>query len=417
MKLLQLSVSSTSLLKLLVLLVCLCLLSFAEASESLSDSSDSSDSDGKSSYVHREYGSVSSDIPSSFQIQSSETTPSGQSLCIEANSVANGAPLSIQSCSSGESSQIFSVDDYGRISLADNPTYCITKSGENLQISSCGNPGNLNMFVYNAMETTLNWKKDGFNVISVSPVSATIGAQVTLAKRGRNVNQSMQNWVLVSVDGTVFVPTIPGTFLTRNVRATSSGDDLCMEPKSLSSGATIKAKVCDASNSGQEWDVDNVGRVYPVDNENLCIHRVKGNSKLVLAACSGSTNLNMMMYNAFESSMLMKRNGYKSFSLAGDAPIDGKNVRLSNRKSDLSKLTQQWKLEEDLSVDIIDYVGNPCGINGECTICQGDCDDDSDCNGGLRCAQRREVTGVENVPGCAWGADPDGRRFEDDDYC
>ena len=67
--------------------------------------------------------------------------------------------------------------------------------------------------------------------------------------------------------------------------------------------------------------------------------------------------------------------------------------------------------------NIIDYVGNPCGSNGECTICQGDCDSDSDCNGDLRCAQRSKLTGVENVPGCAWGADPDGRRFDNDDYC
>ena len=320
-----------------------------------SDSSDSSDADGnifKNSY--HEYGSVTSDIPSSFQIQSSETTSGGQSLCIEADSVANAATLSIQSCSSGESSQTFSVDDYGRISLTDNPTYCITKVNTNdLQISSCGNPGNLNMFVYNAMETTLNWKKDGFKVISVSPASPTIGAQVTLAGRGKNVSKSMQNWVLVSDDGTVFVPTIPGTFLTQNMRATSGGDNLCMEPKALSSGATIKAKVCDASNSAQQWDVDNVGRVYPVDNENLCIHRIKKKPKLVLATYSGSTNLNMLMYNAFESSVLMKRNGYKSFSLAGDEPQDSRNVVITTRKVDLSRLTQQWKL-----VDIIDYVGN-----------------------------------------------------------
>ena len=68
----------------------------------------------------------------------------------------------------------------------------------------------------------------------------------------------------------------------------------------------------------------------------------------------------------------------------------------------------------------IEYVGNPCTAfspNGQCAICTGDRDDDSDCGSGLRCAQRRLSSGVENVPGCAWGPNSDSLRFDDSDYC
>ncbi len=65
----------------------------------------------------------------------------------------------------------------------------------------------------------------------------------------------------------------------------------------------------------------------------------------------------------------------------------------------------------------IQYVGNPCNSyfsGGKCEQCTGDCDSDSDCAGDLRCAQRWETTGVENVPGCSWG---NADRNTNDDYC
>lgn len=361
---------------------------------------------------------VDSSILSSFQIQSSEPNTGGQNLCIEASSLAIEATLTIQICSSVTSGQIFSVDEYGRINVSDDPTYCISKVGANgLQIALCGEPVNRNMFAYNSVESTLNWKKNGFKVFSVDQASPVVGRQVVLGKRGKNVNTDMQNWELKSVDGTVLTPTIPGTFLIQNMRTTSSNEDLCGEPTAFSSGAVIKVKKCEANGSNQQWEVDNRGRVSPVDDENLCIHRVAKKGTLILASCTKATKFNMMMYNAFDRTVLLKKSGFQGLTLANDAAVIGKKIRLAARKTDLSKVTQQWTLKEGDSVNIIEYVGNPCGSNGECTICQGDCDEDSDCNGELRCAQRSKSTGVENVPGCAWGADPDGRRSENDDYC
>ena len=65
-------------------------------------------------------------------------------------------------------------------------------------------------------------------------------------------------------------------------------------------------------------------------------------------------------------------------------------------------------------------VGNPCTSffdDGKCDQCTGDCDNDSDCATGLRCAQRRMFSGVENVPGCSWGPNSDSILFGDHDYC
>ena len=69
---------------------------------------------------------------------------------------------------------------------------------------------------------------------------------------------------------------------------------------------------------------------------------------------------------------------------------------------------------------LVTYVGNPCTDqfpSGKCEICTGDCDRDSDCADGLRCAQRRETSGIENVPGCEWGPGSDSIRFDNDDFC
>ena len=70
------------------------------------------------------------------------------------------------------------------------------------------------------------------------------------------------------------------------------------------------------------------------------------------------------------------------------------------------------------SLTNIQYVGNPCSVafsGGQCEECTGDCDNDDDCAGDLRCAQRSKTTGVENVPGCDWNGSS--RQTGADDYC
>ena len=68
----------------------------------------------------------------------------------------------------------------------------------------------------------------------------------------------------------------------------------------------------------------------------------------------------------------------------------------------------------------VQFVANPCKNafdGGPCLECTGDCDNDSDCAGDLRCAQRSGQSGNVNVPGCVWGEGSDDLRFDDDDFC
>ena len=70
--------------------------------------------------------------------------------------------------------------------------------------------------------------------------------------------------------------------------------------------------------------------------------------------------------------------------------------------------------------DEVHFIGNPCTKeydSGKCPACRGDCDKDSDCEEGLRCAQRNGYDGNDKVPGCNWGPNSDDIRFENDDYC
>ncbi len=70
---------------------------------------------------------------------------------------------------------------------------------------------------------------------------------------------------------------------------------------------------------------------------------------------------------------------------------------------------------------VVNFVDNPCtdifGL-GQCEACTGDCDDDNDCVGDMRCAQRyAETDTVENIPGCRWGANSVPLQTGDDDFC
>jgi len=67
---------------------------------------------------------------------------------------------------------------------------------------------------------------------------------------------------------------------------------------------------------------------------------------------------------------------------------------------------------------ILEHVGSPCTdyfSSGKCNECTGDCNNDSDCYGNLRCAHRFDsVGGQEDVPGCAWSGT---ERFAGTDFC
>jgi hypothetical protein len=65
----------------------------------------------------------------------------------------------------------------------------------------------------------------------------------------------------------------------------------------------------------------------------------------------------------------------------------------------------------------IQFVGRTCtrAFDGQpCGECIGDCDNDAECAGDLRCAQRNR-SGMQDVPGCSWnGSD---RKSKGTDFC
>ena len=63
---------------------------------------------------------------------------------------------------------------------------------------------------------------------------------------------------------------------------------------------------------------------------------------------------------------------------------------------------------KNTSTSMLTMRSSECSVSQPCDICQGDCDTDTECKGGMKCFQR---TGMEAVPGCL-GTGSSGR-----DYC
>ena len=60
---------------------------------------------------------------------------------------------------------------------------------------------------------------------------------------------------------------------------------------------------------------------------------------------------------------------------------------------------------------LVSLGGSGCTETQPCRKCQGDCDSDKDCHGGLKCFQRE---GNQQVPGCDVGGSDDVKGH---DYC
>ena len=99
----------------------------------------------------------------------------------------------------------------------------------------------------------------------------------------------------------------------------------------------------------------------------------------------------------------------------GTRDMESKDVCVNPQAPDTQPPTPVPTPDPTSPTTYIQNVGNPCSVGfggGACQECTGDCDSDSDCDGDLRCAQRR---GVEDVPGCAW--DGSGNMFSGTDFC
>ena len=341
-----------------------------------------------------------------FQIKSTEKLIkiSGDQvdLCLQATELSVGSKVITQTCTNSRMNQKWTVDEYGRFHTVGDENLCISKGTKStIILSYCGSIGlNKNMFVLNAFENTINWRKNGLKVFSVNGDEPKLAKPISIPRR--KLSKKMQQWNIVP--STLFLSTedLPNDFHIKSLSLSS-----CLEASSLEIASSLRLSTCDESNTNQIWNVNQFGLIHSVGDNSKCI--VKNISNLEIGACQ-KTNNNMFMFDVTDSSIVLKRNGLKAFF----ANFQG-NVILSNKKT--FNLRQMWSLETIVTVEV-EYVGNPCTAefsSGKCAVCTGDCDSDSDCESGLRCAQRRRSDGLEIVPGCVWGSTS--LRMDDSDYC
>jgi hypothetical protein len=361
------------------------------------------------------------DRSAAFQIISTEklinSNGSEQDLCLEPRTLEATSDVITKFCDSSKSTQKWKIDEYGRIHTSNNDSLCIAKATKsNIHITSCGAKGiNTNMFVLNAFEETINYRRNGLKVFSVKGDIPKGGKPINIPKR--KYSRTMQQWNFMPSTLFSSLDDIPDQFLIQSV-----GTSMCIEAAALTDGSRFNMNTCDNTNDLQKWTVNQFGIISSVGDSSKCIKRQW--SMIKIGGCAKS-NDNMFMFDSNDSSIVWKRNGLLTFTV-----VNG-NVKLTNKVP--LDTSQQWSLISSSSptqptptpptptpptpTTEIQYVGNPCNSafsSGKCELCTGDCDSDSDCAGDLRCAQRREITGVEIVPGCNWG---NANRNTDDDYC
>ncbi len=358
------------------------------------------------------------DRSDAFQIMSTEKliTSAGieRDLCLQPRTLEATSAVITKYCDSSKSTQKWKIDEYGRIHTNDNDGLCIAKATKsNIHITSCGTKGsNTNMFVLNAFEETVNYRRNGLKVFSVKGDAPRAGKPIFIPKR--KYSKTMQQWNFMPSTLFSSLDDIPDQFLIQSV-----GNSMCIEAEALTDGSGFNMNTCDNANNLQKWTVNQFGIIRNVVDTAKCINRKW--SMIKIGGCAKS-NTNMFMFDSNDSSIVWKRNGLLTITV-----VNG-NVKLSNKVP--LATSQQWTLTSSSSptptlptptpptpTNQIEFVGNPCNSafsSGKCEICTGDCDSDSDCAGDLRCAQRGESTGLEIVPGCSWG---DADRFTDDDYC
>ena len=365
---------------------------------------------------------ISSDQSPEIQVKSTTLSSTENfELCLTARGLlVAGSKLIVKVCSSTNTLQKWTIDQRGRFHAKDNDKLCIAKSLTNsfIVLQKCQNL-KVQKFLINAFEDTINFRRNGLKIISVKNDLAEPGKPVKLVKR--NYEKVMQQWTVSPSSLFINQQDIPTQFYIK-----SKGNSMCME----ASGLTLSLNSCDSTKKSQKWRVNKYGVIKNEDNSK-CI--TVGDNQLLTSGACIEDNTNMFMFNANDSSILLKRDGRKAMSIDnGDTVVLSKQI--------LSEVMQQWNLipvtdtlaptgtptmnptaaPTPVPEIEVKYVGNPCTSffsDSQCTQCTGDCDSDSDCAEGLRCAQRRSSSGVEIVPGCVWGPNSDDLRFDSSDYC
>jgi len=173
---------------------------------------------------------------------------------------------------------------------------------------------------------------------------------------------------------------------------------------------------CEEGSRVQVWNVDIHSRIHneKPSKRSGCIFVSANNTLTYKNKCGKPENFNKFSYNLFDSKII---NEYKAMTVVEDI-VNGSTVKMRKPRPFLDG--QEWNLifeplDSQLKLVGCDYMEG--GSEEKCAICSGDCDRDEQCEGGLRCAQRRLLNGREKVPGCFFGEDSSVQRLLATDYC
>ena len=188
----------------------------------------------------------------------------------------------------------------------------------------------------------------------------------------------------------------------------------------------IVIDICDEDSDYQIWTIED-GRVASLSAPDGCVtcNLTNFSRESLLwplmyqynetfcerSASSGSP----ILYNMFDDTIIAMD---KALTVPNETAVQDQALFLSDK--DTCLVGQKWILEEVQPNNQIKFLGKTCPGPDGCPVCSGDCNDDHDCESGLRCLHLESVNrgiGREDVPGCLWKSPNDPESLDDYDFC
>ena len=228
---------------------------------------------------------------------------------------------------------------------------------------------------------------------------------------------------------------LPKYFIIKSFLS-SYQEEWCVEVEP--SLGNIVINYCDIDNKYQQWTFDDNSHLRSLSDLNGClVVNQSTNSPSVTPSINSTSALDInfegsvsyaelcnvggidqsevFVYNPFDNTI---SNMMMFLTVQSDpSALDG--VNLYSKSESCLIAGQRWVLQSLPNENEIKFLGDPCSdLDNGCPLCSGDCDDDSDCAPGLRCAQRYDKEFFrQNVPGCEWKYPNDPERFYQADFC
>jgi len=328
------------------------------------------------------------DTSSHFQIK----TSADNGLCLHAKGFSDKDRLELKACIQSEQRQIFSIDEYGRIFSSANETACLSTAGKKVKVKSCAPPSiQVNQFSYDLFDDTLFLKSNHKHQVLTVIDGSSAGKELLFAKlavRSFSLND-VQRWTLSPIDNpsaSVYPSAVPSVL-----------------PSTTPSSMPITTP--------SQPDITYVGEC---GNNGLLCKQCEGDCDSD-SGCEG--NLICKQRGGIEPVPGCKGEGGSNDKFAKDICYDPINDNDDNDDGGSNDGSDDDDDDDVISGgEVISYKGNPCQDlpNDKCSICSGDCDQDSDCDGALRCTDRGAG---DVVPGCDFGNDPEDLQSGTSDYC